>query len=64
MMPGNQLKAFAFSFESLDQVKDFLDHTPDIHSAQVYENDNLVHVQYPAPVVEAPVPVEAPVATV
>ena len=72
---NGMLQTFAHSFESIEEAKEFLANTPDVHSAQVYDNGNLVHTQdpqpepvsvvepTPAPVVEAPV-VEAPVVEV
>ena len=65
------LQSFAHSFDSIEEAKEFIVNTPDVHSAQVYDNGNLVHAQDPqpepvapvdTPVVEAPV-VEAPVDT-
>ena len=72
---NGMLQSFAHSFDSIEEAKEFIDNTPDVHSAQVYDNGNLVHAQDPqpepvapvdtpvvTPVVEAPV-VEAPVDT-
>jgi len=66
------LKTFAHSFQSVEEAKEFIANTPDVHSAQVYDNGNLVHAQdpqpepvvvpevTPAPVVETPAPVVEP----
>ena len=56
------LQSFAHSFDSIEEAKEFIDNTPDVHSAQVYDNGNLVHAQDPQPEPVAPV-VEAPVDT-
>ena len=59
------LQSFAHSFDSIEEAKEFIDNTPDVHSAQVYDNGNLVHAQDPQPEPVAPVVtpvVEAPVA--
>ena len=60
------LQSFAHSFDSIEEAKEFIDNTPDVHSAQVYDNGNLVHAQDPQPEPVAPVDtpvVEAPVDT-
>ena len=67
------LQSFAHSFDSIEEAKEFIDNTPDVHSAQVYDNGNLVHAQDPQPEPVAPVdtpvvaapaaPVDTPVVT-
>jgi len=60
---NGELKTFAHSFESLEKAKNFIENAPDLHSAQVYVDENLVHAvdPQPAPVAEvAPAPVVEP----
>ena len=71
-MVNGMLQSFAHSFQSAEEAKEFIANTPDVHSAQVYDNGNLVHAvepqpepvavvePTPAPVVETPAPVEVP----
>ena len=66
------VKTFTHSFESAEETKEFIANSSDVHSVEVYVNDNPVHLTEtqpepvavveptPAPVVEVPAPEVAP----